>query len=742
MTIILVVALWLCGADAARADPIFTPLFTALFAAAGMAGATVAGVSIVSIASTVATIGLGFALMTLMSPPKPKAEQGTISVQQPLPYRVFGYGTARLAGAVAFKESTGQVLGYIAVLNGHKVSGFRAIYLNDDPVLVPGSAYPYINGPVQGLSDGRYGGSYVGIETRLGFTPDTPSNLILAHFGGLWPATARGDGCAKIAMTCFAGPTKNFTRVYPYGAPQPSAVIDQYALYDPRDPTQDVRNPDTWKFSKNPALAILHFQCFSEYGPRRKYEVAILPVLDAWIAAANDCDAQVASRQGVEPRYQLGGWMTTEQDRKTALSTMLATCDGWFCERGDGTIIISVGVFRAPTVTLTDDDILGFYLQRGSASDERINQATAKYTAPLCDYTTVETTPRIDAADQLSRPGAPRAAQLDLGWVQSTGQASRLLRREMTRQAEDVRGKLTCRLSAINAAYERWVLVASNSIPRMAGLVIEVRKAVLSIQTLTVELDFVATGAQIDTYDPATDESPPPLPPQRLASTPPPTPANVSVTTSQSQSGASATITLSVAWDQPLYYGIPWPLDYLVQWRVSSDGAADAQWTQQLYSSPGSQGGRITVMTPPMALGAYIDVQVTAISSGGVSSAPSPVVTLSTNISGAAPPPPTQMTATDGTDQATLMCVAPNAPNIVGVRFYRSAVGAVFSSAVDVSGIVYGAANATAVYVDMGVAAGTYSYRAVAISQTGEPSAPCAPVTATVTASQPPSGGQ
>ena len=742
MTIILALAIWLGGVDAARADPVFTPLFTALFASAGLAGATVAGVSIVSIASAVATIGLGFALMSLMSPPKPKAEQGTISVQQPLPYRIFGYGTARLAGAVAFKESTGSVLGYIAVLNGHKVSGFRALYLNDDPVLVPGSAYPYIAGPVQALSDGRYGGSNVGIETHLGFAPETASNLILAHFGGIWPASARGDGCAQLAMTCFAGPAKTITKIYPYGAPQPSAVIDQYALYDPRDPAQSVGNPDTWSFSKNPALAILHFQCFSEYGPRRKYEAAILPALDKWITAANDCDALVASKQGTEPRYQLGGWMTTEQDRKTVLSTMLSTCDGWFCERGDGTVILSVGVFRAPTVTLTDDDILGFYLQRGAASDERVNQATAKYTSPLCDYTTVETTPRIDAADQISRPGAPRVAQLDLGWVQSTGQASRLLRREMTRQAEEVRGKLTCRLSAINAAYERWVEVASNSIPRMAGLVIEVRKAVLSIQTLSVEIDFVATGAQIDIYDPTTDESPPPLPPQRLASTPPPTPANVSVATSQTQSGSSSTVALAVSWDEPLYCGAPWPLDYIVEWRVSSDGGGDAQWTQQRYSSPSSQGGRITVMTAPMAIGAYIDVRVTAISSGGVSSAPSPVVTLSTAVSGNAPPPPTQMTATGGTDQAALTCVAPNAPNIIGVRFYRSAVDAPFSTAIDISSIIYGPANSTMSYVDTGVAAGSYSYRAVTVSQAGGPSPPCAPVTATVTASQPPSGGQ
>ena len=147
------------SADTARADPIITPIIASILtAAARPTTGSVVGISIgvAGVLSGLVTtaIGIGLALLFAPRPKLPPPENGVFAVQQNLPYRIYVYGRARVAGAIMLKESAASNLCYVAALAGHYVDGFEALYLNDDEVTIASSGQNFA-GRVGAGADGR-----------------------------------------------------------------------------------------------------------------------------------------------------------------------------------------------------------------------------------------------------------------------------------------------------------------------------------------------------------------------------------------------------------------------------------------------------------------------------------------------------------------------------------------------------------------------------------------------------------
>lgn len=778
----------LAAAAPARADPILTPIIAGLIASAGLP-ATLSvfgftfGTAALATALVTTAIGIGLALAFAPRPRMPPPESGTIAVQQNIPYRIFAYGRCRVAGAIMLKEEVASRLVYVAALNGHAVDGFEGLYLNDDLVTVnPASvaagdfvvgtrytissvgttdfvaigasantvgvdfvatgagsgsgaatATDLISGYVASGADGRYGANAVRIDTRQGLPTETAYGFITSLLAA-WDSAHRGDGQASLGMLCLGVSARDFSKIYPYVAPAPSVIERGYRVYDPRDPAQHYDDPSTFQWSQNPALCILHFLCFSSFGFREDYANAILPFVDFWKGAADICDESVALQSGgTEPRYRLGGWTTTEQARIATLTVMLQCCDGFLSRRGGGYVLF-VGKYAAPTVTLTDADIVAFYIQSNVSTEDKVNEAVAYWSDPDTGYISVQTDPVRDLADQAARGGAPRKAQMQLTWVQSVGQASRLLKREMFRQRTAVRGTITFGWSGLNAAFERWIAIDSNSIPRLSGAVIENRRPVINAKTRTVTLDFLLSGPEIDDYDPATDESGPPTIAQRPTTVGLPIPSTVAVVPElfTDATGASSVI-LAVAWDQPFFNGVPWAVDYQVRWRLTDAGAGSpGPWTAQAFDDPTVGGGRVSVQTGVVQSGTSLDVQVASVGTGASLSTWSATVTVSTALADVAPQPPIWTSAVGASGHADLTAVAPPSPNFASAQFYRAASGAPFSSAVAIGSPVAGSPGSTLTYTDT-VAVGTYDYFVVSLTAAPVSSAPAGPLSAVVT---------
>jgi hypothetical protein len=509
-------------------DPILTPLIVGGLTSAGLTSAIgVAATGIVAhVLSFVIVAGVSVGLYLLTAPSIPKAEDGKIPVQETVAPRQYCYGVARLSGALMLRETnTGGAgnLCTILALASHRVNGFRHIYLNDNKVTFSGGPYPIPAGGqvVDNSPNGRYDG-HVFMCVRFGVVPETRINMFDGMTNpldpALWPLTARGDGCAQLGMRCNdAGNVANQQIRYPYGAPNPSAVTEGYRVYDPRDAGQSPGDPTTWLWSENPALCILHYLCFSEFGFRYPYDLAIAPVVDEWKHAADVCNELLPTLSGIPAnirRYELGGFATADNEQKAVLRQMLDACDGWLVRRGDGSCLIRVGKFEASGVEITDDQILGFSYQNGIADDEVVNRLDVQLTSHDHAWTQVECDPFDDNPDQTAR-GHVRETMMNLAWVQDYRRARRIAKREFYRLREPLRGSLDLKLSAINAAYERWVHVASDLIPALSNRYIENRASrfVLAGDVPSIHMEFLGIDpTKLEAWTSANEGAPiPPL---------------------------------------------------------------------------------------------------------------------------------------------------------------------------------------------------------------------------------------
>jgi hypothetical protein len=223
-------------------DPIFTPLSTAVFGAAGITiGATT--ISFASIASAIAVTALSIGIQMLLAPKPPKAEDGKAPISQSIPYRIYAVGRTRLSGARMLWEAVGADLFSVQALTGHRIKSINRYWLHDDEVTLAGDR-------VNGLSSGRYskGAAHVDIYTRLGLPTETAYSAVVAKLASqdIWTSAHRGDGQSSIAMIAHNASAKDQQSAFPYGPPSPSVEGDWAYVWDYRDPAQSPTNPNTW----------------------------------------------------------------------------------------------------------------------------------------------------------------------------------------------------------------------------------------------------------------------------------------------------------------------------------------------------------------------------------------------------------------------------------------------------------------------------------------------------------------
>lgn len=241
----------------------------------------------------------------------PKPELTETAIRASVPPRVSGYGTNRYYMAYALyttaRDGTAVDVG---VFHDGKASAIRAHYIGDKRVTLTGSGY------VIGLADGQFGENddNVRVGTRLGNAVETAFSEVIAKVPDQWTANHRGDGCVTGFMLSKAVKTKNYQKIYPSGGPNQtplSLVLDAQPVFDWRDPTQDVGDPRTWKFSENVCLHHAHYELVRKLPPptlppddpdywdeiadiyTARWNRLFAPTLSYWTAAADDCDVPV-----------------------------------------------------------------------------------------------------------------------------------------------------------------------------------------------------------------------------------------------------------------------------------------------------------------------------------------------------------------------------------------------------------------------------------------------------------------
>jgi hypothetical protein len=268
---------------------------------AGASSAVIEGVSTAAytLASIGVTTGIAAGVGAIFAPKVPDPQALQFPLKQPMPIRQSAFGRVRVAGAYAYfgtgtvGSTTSLSIDMLALLDGRSQQ-IVSYYLNDDLMAEVGDYWRAPGAP------GKYGGggsnppNLVQIDYRLGLDTETSYSEIAPALP-LWDANHRGDGVTSMALYCKPARREDQSGDFPNGLPTPSAVIDAQLVYDPRDVGQTQGDKSTYLFSDNPVLCLLAYLTDASGGMGLSYARFILPSIDFWKAAADECDGLIST---------------------------------------------------------------------------------------------------------------------------------------------------------------------------------------------------------------------------------------------------------------------------------------------------------------------------------------------------------------------------------------------------------------------------------------------------------------
>ena len=700
----------------------------AILSAVGVTNVTLftvgtATVTLAAVVGYVALTGVLIGLQMLLPRPGMPKQDGSQALRQPIPPRNGAYGRVRLGGYFMLYEATSDGISYdvMALVSG-RIGGIVGYYLHEDFVTVNE------DGIVQPFEDGRYGDNRVRIETRIGLPTETHYSLITDVLeSDIWSENHRGDGIASAMVRCSTPKTEKIQEIFPSGLPEPSFVVDAYPVWDPRDnggsPAQLREDPNTWQVSTNPVIQLIDYLTHPDHGMALDYDTLIAPVIDEWMEEADLCDEIIARKEGTQKRYESNGWWTFDTKPESVIGSLLATCDGWLTERGDGALALKIGVYRAPTdprKIIKAKHILAFAVNYGVADEERVNEIPITFISPEHRYKETQVDPWRDEAD-ISESGVVRSQAIDFSWVQSHPQARRLAKRTMARLKPTMQGSFVTTLYGLAVLGERWVRVQYPFVAGLEDAIVEIQKADVDLMSGRITFEWVKIDPDtIDAWDPATEEGDPPPVPEILG--------NVGVLPPENIDAQFADDVLVVDFDT---MASPGGLVFRFRVRYRPVGQ-DAWTTTNILDAEDIGGGRMRINAGTVP-DTQIEVQVQTVAPSGASSAwaPEPPEELSTG--GAIPGSPLVPTAEDQTGGvARISWINPNSPTMYAARVYLGTNPPPDGGTTLVAGPLYGAPNQN-MLIEHTPGAGSHTYWVTAANTADQESTPAGPANVTVT---------
>jgi hypothetical protein len=447
------------------------------FSISGGLGAS-AGVGFLGFsASTTATfvgsaaiIGASIGLQYLLNHPNvPKPEEGSQPLKQATPPRQRGYWDCRLAGYYMLFENGNRDSQDVTAFHSGKVESIRHVYLHDQEVSVLPDVSGGGIGTVQTVGADQFAGGRVQVDFKLGATSQTASTLLTSdpNINSIWTSAYKGNGIAYGVLKCGAVVDPElYSRTYPQGLPLMSVVARCSPVWDSRDGSQDRNNPATWVASPNPVLQLIDYLTTVDGGMGEDLDEILPPErLAEWMTEANLCVG----------RYNSAGWYQFDNNPEEVVNKILATCDGWMSEDGEGGLVLTVGVYREPTdPPLTEKHILGFSVNYGIADEQLINQLDVSFTDPALKYASRQIDPVRDE-ESISLVGIVRAKPLDLSWVQDATQAELLGERAMLRLNPAKSGTLVTTPYGKRYLGKRWVKIQYPFVRGLEDCVVEIQ---------------------------------------------------------------------------------------------------------------------------------------------------------------------------------------------------------------------------------------------------------------------------
>lgn len=419
-------------------------ILSAVFQA--VVGFIASGLTAVGVNATVATaaaniiVGAGLTVLSGAFRRRPRLsmpDQQSVINQSTGP-RIRGYGRDKLGGTRAFWDSKDGTLYQVVMHHSGLVDQIESVWLGDRTYSLSG------NGWVTG--DDAIPDETIRIRTLNGSPNQTAFGTMTAAWPGVWTDDHRLRGIACTYAEFEGVDAEDFAKVYPEGAQTSVRILARLSrVYDPRT------GETAW--SENAALCMLDYLRHADGFPG----ITTSDVdLASFASFANVCAAGVPLRAGgVQQRYRLGGTYSLQDDPVDVLQSMQATCDADLYLTPEGKIGVRGGVWQAPTVTITDRDILSFDLSEGTDKLAAFNELKIVFRDPSASYQPNEAPAWRNTADQATRGQIVEDLTLDM--VQWPAQAQRLAKIHAHRMNPRWRGTISTNLVGLKAWGERFV---------------------------------------------------------------------------------------------------------------------------------------------------------------------------------------------------------------------------------------------------------------------------------------------
>ncbi len=686
-TLLLAGVALLCGTTAAYADPgslILTAVASSAFAASA-AGTIIAGV-------INAAIGIGLQMLTAQRPDVPKPQDVQNVIRQPLPVRSKHYGLKRLGGVLLFIEDRDGAVFQVVAFGTQRFDGVVDWIIDNRHVTLNSSGV---------VTSQPYYGDNVRIYYKPGTVTQTAHARLIEIFPTIWTSAHRNRGVANAVLETRGVKLEKFGKIYPNKIAVLNGIFRTALVLDPRTGATE--------FSANLALEFRDYLTSSD-----GLQIATSFIDDDdFKQAADDSDVLLPTKSGGTVRRYHGALSYSfDATPASVINRFLTATDGRISLKPNGKIGFSVGVWREPTVTLTDAHIIDFSMSDGGGPLREFNEILVKYEEPLADFAAADAQPwRQD--DEIATYGETRSQTIEAYEIQNHNHARRIAKIAAARAAPRWQGTLKTNLFGMNAWDQRFIRVQISDLDVDGDPfdeTMEVLDVSLNIEDMTVSLQVASFGAPVYAFNPTTEEGTAPTIPERVEE------GSIPAVQMASAIGTQRTVSggVKVA---------------LIKVSVAAPSGRDDLKLEVEYSRADQEEWQAAAVAPDalrvdiigLEDGTSYDVRMRwRTAAGGAGD-----YALIENIAAVADPtPPLPVTGLDTNPGPTSGTVRiswknPNSENFKAVRIFRNN-STNFATATDLAGPVYGPAGANQIYDDTPPSAGTWRYWIVAENGSGK----------------------
>lgn len=389
-----------------------------------------------------------------------------------------GTGTVIASALTNLSGGGGTWLHQIITLAAHEIDLIEAVYI-DNRLLELGSS-----------SDPRWAINYFANRVFMAVNSGSDSQVAIGDLIGQlptkWTDAHRQRGCAHVYMIMIWN-----ANTFPEGYPEITFTVRGKKCYDPRTTLT------AW--TRNAALQCADYLTNTKWGGGFTYAEIDT---DTLIAAANLCDETVTINDGTEPRFCVDGVFDSGAAMESVLEEFSAAMGGGDIVFQGGKWYIYPAKWRAPTITLTEDDAREAisFATHISRSDS-FNSVRGTHPSTKADYNETDAPVVKNSTYITEDDGKQLFEDIPLTLVTSPTQAQRIFKIELERVRQGITVNFPCKLRGLLLQVADTV---NLTIARLgwSAKTFEVRDVVLLLsQQSLIGVDLVLRESASGVYD-------------------------------------------------------------------------------------------------------------------------------------------------------------------------------------------------------------------------------------------------